>query len=241
MRRVEGNRLTQIVQRLLQRLVRQTVHQVEVEAAQAEAAGETCCALGLLRAVDPPQALQLRFAKALYADGDAVHPGALIINEAIGLHGTRVGFHGDFRPGGQRQAGADAIQQGLHGRAGQQARRTAADKNSAYFPSLGILRISLQIVQQMLDVVIMRHLAFQRMRIKIAVRAFLHAPGNMDIETQRRQISHYVMLPVTVSAPARDGKWRSFLHGSVRPRFSLLTGRRRSGRNRSRHDRRLVG
>ncbi|PQO57288.1 hypothetical protein C5706_33375, partial [Klebsiella pneumoniae] len=34
----------------------------------------------------------------------------------------------------------------------------------------------------MLDVASSRHLAFQRMRIKIAVRAFLHAPGNMDIE-----------------------------------------------------------
>ncbi len=117
MRRVESNGLTQVVQRLLQRLVRQTVHQVEIETAQAQAAGEACRAFGLFRAVDPPQPLQLWFAKALYADRDAIHPGALVINEAIGLHGARVGFHGDFRPGGQRQAGADAIEQGLHGRA----------------------------------------------------------------------------------------------------------------------------
>ncbi|MOA60430.1 hypothetical protein D3C78_1853150 [compost metagenome] len=55
MRRVQGNRLAQIVQRLFQRLVRQAVHQIEVKAAQAETGGQMRCAFGLFRAVYAPQ------------------------------------------------------------------------------------------------------------------------------------------------------------------------------------------
>ena len=138
-------------------------------------------------------------------------------------------------------AGADAIEQGLHGRAGQQARRTAADKNGAYFPSLGILRIGPQIVQQMLDVVIVRHFAFQRVRVEIAVRAFLHAPRDVNIKTQRWQISHYAVLPVTVSARVHGGKSRFSLRGSVPQRFCPRSGQRKSGRSQSRRCQPLHG
>jgi hypothetical protein len=52
-RRIEGDCLTQVVQRLFQRLIRQAVHQVEVKATQTESGGEMGRPLGFVRAVDP--------------------------------------------------------------------------------------------------------------------------------------------------------------------------------------------
>ena len=159
MRRIEFDRLTQVVQRLVQRLVRQAVHQIEVKATKAKPRCQMRRALCLIRAVNTPQALQFRFAKALHADGDAVHARTLVLHEAIGFHGAWVGFHGDLRTGGQRQAVAYAVEQGLHSRPGEQARRSAANENRADFTSLGVVRIGPQVGQQMLHIIIMRHLA----------------------------------------------------------------------------------
>ena len=226
-RRVELDGLAQIVQRFIQRLVRQAVHQVEVEAAQTEAGGQMRRAFRLGRAVNTSQTLQLCLAKALHADGDPVDPRALILDKAIGLHGAGVGLHGDLGICCQRQAGANAVEQGPHRRPGEQARRTAADKNSPDFTALGVVRVGPQIVEQVLHVVVVRYLALQRVRVKIAVRALLHAPRDVNIQAQRWQISHYVMLPVTVSARARGGISRFFLHDSAPPRFYPQTEQRK--------------
>ena len=113
----------------------------------------------LCGAVNTAQALQFRFAKALHADGDAVHACTLVLHEAIGFHGAWVGFHGDLRTRGQRQAVAHAVEQSLHGRPGEQARRPPANENRADFTSLGIGCIGPQVGQQMLHIIIVWHLA----------------------------------------------------------------------------------
>ena len=74
-------------------------------------------ALSLFRPVNTPQPLQLAVAEALHADGDAVHPRALILHKAVCFDGARVGFHGDFRVARQIQARTHAVEQGLHRRA----------------------------------------------------------------------------------------------------------------------------
>ena len=60
--------------------------------------------------MNAPQTLQLLLAKALYADGDAINAGALILHEAIRFHGAGVGFHRDFGSGRQRKSRAYAIE-----------------------------------------------------------------------------------------------------------------------------------
>jgi hypothetical protein len=44
-------------------------------------------------------------------------------------------------------------------------------------------QIGVQIRQQVIDVFVMRHFALQRVRVEVAVGAFLHAPRNVDVET----------------------------------------------------------
>ena len=117
MRGIQRNGLAQIVQRLFQRLIRQAVHQIQVKAAQAQAGRQVCRALRLFRAVNTPQALQLRLAKALHADGDAVHARALVVDKTVGFNGAGVGFHRNFSIRCQVQARAHAVQQRLHRRA----------------------------------------------------------------------------------------------------------------------------
>ncbi len=56
-RRVQLNGLAQIVQRFVQRLIRQAVHQVEVKAAQAQPGCQMCGALCFTRAMNAPQTL----------------------------------------------------------------------------------------------------------------------------------------------------------------------------------------
>ncbi len=117
MRRIQFNRLTQIVQRFFERLIRQAMHQVEVKAAQPKPRCQVCRAFCLFRAVDTPQTLQLWLAKALHADRDTVHARTLILDKTVGLNGTGVGFHRNFSIHCQVQACAHAIQQRLHRRA----------------------------------------------------------------------------------------------------------------------------
>ena len=41
----------------------------------------------------------------------------------------------------------------------------------------------------MIDILLMRHVTLQRMGVEVAVRAFLHAPRDVDVETQRGSLS----------------------------------------------------
>ena len=99
-------------------------------------------AFGFFRPMNSAQTLELGFAKALNADGDTVHARPLVFDKAVGFDGARVGFHGNLHVSGQRQTCANAVQQGLHRRAGEQARRPAADENGLHFTSLRIGDVS---------------------------------------------------------------------------------------------------
>ncbi len=89
--------------------------------------------------VDPPQCAAASVCwEALYADGDAVHPGALIINEGSASICTGLASMVISAPrpaAGRRRHRAGVCMAGPDSR----LRRTAADKNSAYFPSPGIV------------------------------------------------------------------------------------------------------
>ncbi|SVK46189.1 Uncharacterised protein [Acinetobacter baumannii] len=239
-RRIEGDSLAQIVQRLFQRLIRQAVHQIEVEAAQAKIGRQRRRTFGFFRAVDAPQTVQLLGAEALHPDGDAVDAGALVAAEAIGLHGAGIGFHGDFGVVGDANARPHAVQQGLHCLGAQQAGGAAADKDSADFPAAGQRQVGIQIRQQMIDILLMRHVTLQRMGVEIAVRAFLHAPRDVDVETQRGQLKHCAWLPTSASAPCRGAKSPASRRGSARRRCGPAPARRRPDRNRNRLHRRPV-
>ena len=95
--------------------------------------------------MDTSQPSELSLVETLYANGDTVHPGTLIIDETIGFHGARIGFHSDFRIITHGEARAYTVQQCLHCRAGKQAWRTTANKNGGDLPSLSHCHVFIQI------------------------------------------------------------------------------------------------
>ncbi|CSC83723.1 Uncharacterised protein [Vibrio cholerae] len=41
--------------------------------------------------------------------------------------------------------------------------------------------VAIQIFQQRIQILLLRNIAFLRVRVEIAIRAFLHAPRNMNV------------------------------------------------------------
>ncbi|MNY54854.1 hypothetical protein D3C86_1907770 [compost metagenome] len=117
MRRIQLNRLAQIVKRLFQRLIRQAVHQIKIKAPQPQTGCQMRCPLRFSRPVNAAQTFKFWLAKALHTDGNTVDPGTLVIDKTIGLNGARIRFHGNFCICCQIQTRTHAVQQRLHRRA----------------------------------------------------------------------------------------------------------------------------
>ncbi|MNC34096.1 hypothetical protein D3C75_825130 [compost metagenome] len=64
--------------------------------------------------MDTAQTLELRLAKTLHADRNAVNTRTLIAHEAVCFYRSGIRFHGNFRIGRQRQARTHTVQQRLH-------------------------------------------------------------------------------------------------------------------------------
>jgi hypothetical protein len=74
-RRRQFDGLAQVAQRIVQRLVRQAVHQVHVEVVEAGRAGHAGGAHRFVAVVDAPEGLKLGWLEALDADRQAVDAG----------------------------------------------------------------------------------------------------------------------------------------------------------------------
>ena len=91
MRRTLADGGTQVEQGVLDALLGQAVHQVEVEIVEAGGARHIGSADCLVAIVDAPQRLELGFLKTLHADGQAIDAEAAIALEFGLLEGAGVG------------------------------------------------------------------------------------------------------------------------------------------------------
>ncbi|MNV25249.1 hypothetical protein D3C71_1163410 [compost metagenome] len=189
-RAVDG--LLQIIEGVLQALIRQAVHQIQVEGGQLDGVGQLGCLARLLRAVNAAEAGQFFLLEALHPDGDAVDACPLEAGELVRLHRARVGLHGDLAIRGQGDACAHPVQQRLHGFHGEQTRRTTADEDGGEWTPLGPVQILIQILQQGGHVLEVGQLPLLGVRVEVAVGALLDAPGHVDIEGEGRQLQHGV-------------------------------------------------
>ena len=182
--------LLQVIKGIIQTLIRQTVHQIQIEGRQLDGMGQCGGLARLFRAVNAAEAGQLLLLEALHPDGDTVDAGALETGELVRLHRARVGLHGDLAICGERNTGPHPVQQGLHRLHRQQAGGAAADKDGGERPPLRPLQILIQILQQSGDIFEVRQLPLLGMGVEVTVRALLDAPGHMNIERERRQLQH---------------------------------------------------
>ncbi|RMR95671.1 hypothetical protein ALP75_202581 [Pseudomonas syringae pv. actinidiae] len=107
-RRREGDGLAQIVQRFVLRLVRQAVHQVQVEVVETGLTRHVGGANRFVAIVDAAQRLEFGCLKTLNADGQPIDSQTAIGAEFCLFKGAGVGFQGDFDVAGKADTLFDA-------------------------------------------------------------------------------------------------------------------------------------
>jgi hypothetical protein len=140
--------------------------------------------------VDAAKAGQATVVEALHAERKAIHASGKVGLETIMLHRARIGFQSHFKAWCELQPRCAAIEDRADVRGIEQARRSPAEEHAGHRAAPDQRQILIEIGEQRGNVVALGQFALQPMRIEIAVRAFAHAPGNVDVERQRRQGKH---------------------------------------------------
>jgi hypothetical protein len=137
--------------------------------------------------VHPSERLQRSPVERLHADREPGHAGVAEGPELRPLERARVRLERDLRVGIERQPGAHRIEQARDGRSRKQARRATTDEHRVHPASPDQRQRRLQVGHQRIDIRLERRLATRFMRVEVAVRAFADAPGQVDVQRQRRQ------------------------------------------------------
>ncbi len=138
--------------------------------------------------MDAPQGLELFFLETLDADRQPIDPQLPVGDEFFLFEGPGIGFQGDFDIAGERDARLDALEQASQRLGAEQARRTATEEDRAQFTAMGGVQVLVEVGQQRVDVLFFRQHRAGGMGVEVAIRAFAHAPGNMDVQRQGRQL-----------------------------------------------------
>ena len=143
----EAQRRIDVLLSLLQRLLRQGVHQVEVDVVEMRLRNADRAAR-LFAVVNAAQRLQLRGIEALDADREAVDAASAVVAELGRFERAGIGFQRDFRIGGEIEPGAERRQQFLDRARGEQARRAAAEEYRIHAPAPDLRQGELQVGDQ---------------------------------------------------------------------------------------------
>ena len=187
MLRIQREGLLDIIQCHGQGLLGQGIHQIQIDVAETGVLSADHRRPSPLGVMDSAQALKAAIIETLHAETQAVHAGREITGEAVVFGGTGVAFQGDFAIRREAQPRIGHAQDLADGGAGKQAGRTAAEKHATDTATPNQRQVLLQIAGERRDVISYRQFTFMPMRVEIAVRAFLHAPRNMDVQRQRRR------------------------------------------------------
>ena len=189
-RRRQRQRLPQVGTRAVHVLVRQPVHEIQVEVGQPRGVQLLGAARRIGGRVDAAQHLQLLRAKTLGAQGHPVHAHGRVFGEAPALDGAGIGFQGDLDVALKTDECAGLLQHLADCRGRKQAGCAAPHENAGE-PSARDLRqgrLFVQVTRQGLQIGGLRQCSIQRVGVEVAVRTFAHAPGEMHIQRQRRSV-----------------------------------------------------
>ena len=167
-------------------LLRQRVHEVEVDVAEDRERGVGRRAR-LVRVVDAPQRRELVRREALDAQRQPVDARRPEIGELLPLERPRVRLERHLGVRIERHARANAGQQPVDRRRREETRRAAADEDRDDPAIPDRRKRGFEIGQQRVDVVGLGRLAARLVRIEIAIRALPDAPRNVDVERERRR------------------------------------------------------
>ena len=186
MARAQRQRLFDIGQRLLQRLAGQGVHDVQIEGVEV-AAGLLGGAARFVGAMNAPQRAQVAGVKALHANRQPVYPRRAIAGELGDFQRAGVGFQGDFCVRVELEPGVQRAQQAVDMRRAEQAGRAAAHEHRLHPPAPDQGQGAFQVGNQRVDIAVLVQRAARLVRVEVAIRAFAHAPGKVNVQRQGRQ------------------------------------------------------
>ena len=186
-RRLEGQRLPQIRLELGQRLLRQRIHQVDIESVEGRG-GLFDRGHRLGAVVHAAERLQLRVVEALHADRQARDAGGAKRAEALALEGAGVGFQRDLAAGLQRQPRAHVGEQPIDRFGREQARRAAADEDAHDAAAPHQRQDGIEIGAHGVEVAVFRWRASAPLvGIEVAIWTLLQAPRQVHVQRQRRR------------------------------------------------------
>src|SRR5207247_4325228 len=169
----------------------------------------------------------------LDADREPVHAGFAVAAEFLGLEGPGIRLQGDLAIGRKRQPRAKRRDQSIDRGRRKEAGRAASEENTGDAPPPDVGKRKLEVGHERFDVGLLRNVSPRLVGIEIAVVALLHAPGNMDVESEGREHAEPdaggredgdIAFP---SSPEEG--WRPKAAGVVRhqtPSFSFASSRR---------------
>ena len=169
-------------------LPRQAEHEIAVECFEAAGARVGDGSQRLTRTVDTPEGGQTLVVETLDAQRQAVDPGGAQIGEAGVFSGAGVSFQGDLAVCGQTEPVVEGGQHPGDGVRRKQARRAAAEEHALDGPAF-LGRGQRPVGQQGVDIGVLRQARRCPMRVEVAVGAFAHAPGQVDIGRQRHGVA----------------------------------------------------
>ncbi|CRM80693.1 hypothetical protein [Pseudomonas sp. 22 E 5] len=186
-RGLQRDGLAQVAQGIVQRLIGQAVHQVQVEVIEPGLAGHTSGAHSLIAIMDAAQRLKLLLLEALDANGQAIDPQLAVRHELLLFEGAGVGFQGDFDIACKRNTGLHALEQAAQCGGAEQARRTATEEDRTQFAAVNRVQVLIKVGQQCVHILFFRQHFARGVGVEVAIRAFAYAPRNVDVQRQGRQ------------------------------------------------------
>ena len=174
--RFQPNGLEEVVEGLRDGLVRQRVHQVEVQTVDTRCLAFPGGVPDVVRAVNSPEHSQACRIEGLRPEGDTRDSGAAIVREVTPFDGAGVRLEGDFPGIGQ------TLEQNSKGLGREEAGRAAAEVHGGDASITESFAFPFEIVEQRLAVFGLAQRFLQRVRVEVAVGALSHAPREVDVE-----------------------------------------------------------
>ncbi|MNN20094.1 hypothetical protein D3C81_1333550 [compost metagenome] len=183
----QGNGGAQVRQGIVQGLIRQAMHQVQVKVIEPGLTRHAGGSHRFVAVVDTAQGLEFFLLKALDADRQAIDPQFPVRDELVLLERPWIRFQGDFDVAGKRDALFDTFEQATQRRGAEQAWCAATKENRAQFTSVNGVQVLIKVGQQCVDVLFFRQHGTGGVGVEIAIRAFAYTPRNVDVQRQGRQ------------------------------------------------------
>ena len=203
---------TKILKRFLDGLLRQAVHQIQIEIVEPGTPQFVHRSMNILSAMDASKRFQLLLVEGLHAERHASHAGFAIPREATMLDGSRVRLERHFQLVTDDESRSHRFQEQTDLLGTEQARRAAAEENRDERSIAHLRQIVVEILDQRLDVLALRHVLRHRMRVEIAVGTLAHAPGQMHVQRQRRRFEkHFRYVGAIEVSRKRETSIRSAL------------------------------